>query len=68
MIMRDPLPLGLNEKLEASDAGRCIRCRCWLYYQRVEHPKYRKHFFFCASCGRRYAAWEAGWTPGAADG
>lgn len=66
--MRHPLPVGLHEKLEASDLGRCRHCRCWLYYQqREERPTYPRHFFFCASCGRRYAAWEMGWTPGAAE-
>ena len=51
MLMRDPLPIGLNDKLEASDLGRCRHCRCWLYYQRVERPKYLKHFFFCGAGG-----------------
>ena len=63
--MRLPLPIGLNEKLGQSDAGRCVRCWGWLYYHLSERPTYPRHFFFCASCGRRYAAWEIGWTPGA---
>src|SRR6266851_4205417 len=61
--MREPEPVGLDEQLPESDAGQCVRCRCFLYYQRVEEG-YPKHFFFCRRCGARYAAWETGWTPG----
>ena len=66
--MRPPLPVSLKEKLGQSDVGRCLRCRCWLYYQRIERPTYPRHFFFCDRCGRRNAAWDAGWTPGAPSG
>jgi hypothetical protein len=46
--MRVPVPVAIDEKLTPSDGGRCLRCRCWLYYQRAERPKYPRHFFFCA--------------------
>jgi hypothetical protein len=35
------------------------------FYQRVDRRLgILTHFFFCWRCGRRYAAWEAGWEPG----
>jgi hypothetical protein len=58
-----PPPVGLHDQLPHSDLGRCIQCRCWLYYQRTDDG-YPRHFFFCRRCGRRYAAWEMNWTPG----
>jgi hypothetical protein len=67
--MRSPEPVGLHEHLPEADLGRCRTPRCrlaWLWYQREERPRYPKHFFFCGSCGQRYAAWEA-WSPGAAN-
>jgi hypothetical protein len=54
-----------TNKLPASNAGRCTVCHRWLFYQRVDHEAHiLTHFFFCRRCGSRYAAWEAGWTPG----
>jgi hypothetical protein len=55
----------LTNKLPASNAGRCTVCHRWLFYQRVDSEAgILTHFFFCRRCGRRYAAWEMGWTPG----
>ena len=68
--MRLPDPVGLQEVLPEPDLGRCRTPRChlgWLYYQRMERPRYPKHFFFCPRCRTRYAAWEA-WTPGTSAG
>jgi hypothetical protein len=54
----------LSVQLPQSDQGRCIRCRCWFYYQRADPPRHPVHFYFCRRCGSRYAAWETGWMPG----
>jgi hypothetical protein len=54
-------------KLPHSNAGRCTVCNCWLFYQRVDRRLgIFEHYFFCAACDRKYAAWEIGWEPGAA--
>ena len=56
----------VTDQLPESDAGRCTACRCWLYYQRIdEEAGFPEHFFHCRRCGRRYAARDTGWTPGA---
>jgi hypothetical protein len=65
--MREPEPVGVDEQLPRPDLGRCRTHSCrlgWLYYPRLDPPRYPVHFFFCARCGRRYRAWEWGWTPG----
>jgi hypothetical protein len=64
----DPIPVSLDEHLPEADLGRCRKpaCKlCWLYYQRIEKPKYPRHFFFCGRCGTRYRAFEP-WSPGEA--
>jgi hypothetical protein len=66
----EPQPAQVHEQLPESDLGRCTTPACrlgWLWYQRQDSERgYPRHFFFCRRCGQRYAAWEAGWTPGAA--
>jgi len=52
------------DQLPRSDGGRCLKCRCWLYYHRRESLQ-GAHWFLCRTCGRRYTAGEAEWTPGA---
>jgi hypothetical protein len=67
--MHEPVPVALDEHLPQpgiSTALLCLRCRVSLFYQRIERPKYPRDFYWCRRCGRRYAAWEWGWVPGAA--
>jgi hypothetical protein len=41
----------------------CTACRRPLLYQRQERPRFPRHFFWCARCARRYAAWDAWMAP-----
>ena len=56
----------MTAELPKSNAGRCTQCGDWLFYRRVDHRVgVLQHFFYCTGCLRKYAARDAGWTPGA---
>jgi hypothetical protein len=62
----DPRTVGADEQLPEPVYARsllCRVCRRALLYQRQERPRFPCHFFWCARCGRRFAAWDA-WSPG----
>jgi hypothetical protein len=57
---RARVPTMETAELPSPDLGRCVRCRNFLFYQRAGPPKHPRPFYWCRSCGRRYAAEVAG--------